>query len=116
MVSLSLKWAPLAKTKGAEDEGGGAVEMVRDSIRQQILFHQVSSVSVSRGLHLCYLQSHTTIDSMSVVVSNTGPSVLPYIKVRENPHVTMEEWQWVRRLGEVETSATTNFLVGEGEE
>jgi len=116
MVSLSLKWAPLAKTKGAEDEVGGAVEMVRDSIRQQILFHQVSSVSVSRGLHLCYLQSHTTIDSMSVVVSNTGPSVLPYIKVRENPHVTMEEWQWVRRLGEVETSATTNFLVGEGEE
>jgi len=31
--------------------------------------------------------------------------------------VTCEEWQWVRRLGEVEGSQpTTNFLVGEGEE
>merc|ERR1719158_1760144 len=116
--SLSLKWAPLSKAQrrvGGEEEGG-VVDLIRSSLRDQILFHQVSSVSVSRGLHLCYLQSHTTIDSMSVVVSNTGPSVLPYIKVRENPHVTMEEWQWVRRLGEVETSATTNFLVGEGEE
>jgi len=124
LVSLSLKWAPLAKARGAEEEGG-AVEMVRESLRLQILFHQVSSVSVPRGLHLCYLQSHTTIDSMSVVTSNTAPSVLPLVKVRDNPHVTMEEWRWVRRLGRLvadtdaptaSTSPTTNFLVGEGEE
>jgi len=50
------------------------------------------------GLHLCYLQSHSTIDSMSVVVSNTSPSLLPYIKIRENPHVTAEEWLWLRRM------------------
>lgn len=102
LVSLSLKWAPLSKAQrrsGTEEEGG-AVEMIRSSLREQILFHQVSSVSVSRGLHLCYLQSTTTIDSMSVLVSNTSPSVLPYIKVRENPHVTSEEWQWIRHLGD----------------
>ena len=31
-------------------------------IRDQIPFHQVSGVGICRGLHLCYLQSHTTID------------------------------------------------------
>jgi hypothetical protein len=36
---------------------------------------------------------------MSVVVSNTSPSLLPYIKIRENPHVTAEEWLWLRRVG-----------------
>jgi hypothetical protein len=35
---------------------------------------------------------------MSVVVSNTSPSLLPYIKIRENPHVTAEEWLWLRRM------------------
>jgi len=99
------------------------VDLIRSSLRDQILFHQVSSVSVSRGLHLCYLQSHTTIDSMSVVAANTSPSVLPYIKVRENPHVTSEEWQWIRHLNSLSsdntlqpTSPTTNFLIGESEE
>ena len=125
MVSLSLKWAPLTKAQrrvGGEEEGG-VVEMIRNSLRDQILFHQVSSVSVSKGLHLCYLQSHTTIDSMSVVASNTSPSILPYIKVRENPHVTSEEWQWIRHMNTLSTdssilttSPTTNFLIGEGEE
>jgi len=123
MVSLSLKWAPLTKAQkrvGGEEEGG-VVDMVRSSLRDQILFHQVSSVSVSKGLHLCYLQSHTTIDSMSVVTTNTSPSILPYIKIRENPHVTSEEWQWIRHLNSLSpsllpTSPTTNFLIGEGEE
>jgi len=125
LVSLSLKWAPLSKAQrrvGGEEEGG-VVDLIRSSLRDQILFHQVSSVSVSRGLHLCYLQSHTTIDSMSVVAANTSPSILPYIKVRENPHVTSEEWQWIRHLNSLSTEAplspsspTTNFLIGEGEE
>ena len=105
-----------------------------------MLLLQVSSISLSRGLHLCYLQSHTTLDSMSVVVTNTAPSILPSSRVRDNPHVTSEEWAWIRHLNRCEMwtlhcysnvyyfhvlfslsslpacSPTTNFLIGEGEE
>ena len=128
MVTLSLKWAPLSKAQRrlVAEEQGGLLDILRGSIRDQILFHQVSCVSVSRGLHLCYLQSHTTIDSMSVVVANTSPSILPYMKVRDNPHVTSEEWSWIRHLARggpgtahyhtTHISPTTNFLIGEGEE
>jgi len=125
LVSLSLKWTPLTKAqRRGSVEDGDSMDMIRESLREQILFNQVSGISVSRGLHLCYLQSHSTIDSMSVVASNTSPSILPYIKMRENPHVTLEEWQWIRNMGAnlspvhpLQTpSPTTNFLVGEGEE
>ena len=118
LVSLSLKWAPLSKAQrrlGSEEEGG-VLDLIRSSIRDQILFHQVSGAPICRGLHLCYLQSHTTIDSMSVVVANTSPSILPSIKVRDNPHVTSEEWSWVRSINTPLTSPTTNFLIGEAEE
>ena len=120
LVSLSLKWAPLSKAQRrlVNEEEGSIIDILRSTIRDQILFHQVSGVSVSRGLHLCYLQSHTTIDSMSVAVANTSPSILPYIKVRDNPHVTSEEWSWIRHLNgpQYHTSPTTNFLIGEAEE
>ena len=118
LVSLSLKWAPLSKAQRrlASEEEGGVLDIIRSSIRDQILFHQVSAVGICRGLHLCYLQSHTTIDSMSVAVANTSPSILPSIKIRDNPHVTSEEWSWVRSLATPLTSPTTNFLIGEAEE
>jgi hypothetical protein len=64
------------------------------------------------GLHLCYLQSHSTIDSMSVVVSNTSPSLLPYIKIRENPHVTAEEWLWLRRMAASDVGSQSAGGVG----
>ena len=36
---------------------------------------------------------------MRVIVSNTGPGILPYVKVRDNPHVTSDEWRWITLLG-----------------
>ena len=34
-----------------------------------------------------------------VTVSNTSPSILPYVKIRDNPHVTSDEWRWIIQLG-----------------
>lgn len=119
LVSLSLKWVPLSKAEKKSDELLGL------SLREQILFHQMCSISLSRGLYLCYVQAESTIDSMRVIVSNTSPSILPYVKVRDNAHVTLDEWMWIAKLGKLTSevdfamqapSPTTNFLAGEGEE
>ena len=48
-------------------------------------------------------QSHT----MSVVVANTSPSILPYIKHRKNPHVTSEECSWVSHLNHSPLTSTS---------
>ena len=128
VVSLSLKWVPLSKAQRRSSFDGGQIspmDSLRYSIREQILFQQVCEIRLSRGLFLCYLQAESSIDSMKIVVSNTSPSILPYMKVRDNPHVTCDEWNWLTRLGRIASgqtssmaapSPTTNFLAGEGEE
>ena len=68
--------------------------------RSQILFHQVSQIGLNRGLYLCYVQARSSMEEgMRVIVSNTGPGILPYVKVRDNPHVTSDEWRWITLLG-----------------
>ena len=92
-----------------------------------MLHPQVSEIRLNRGLYLCHLQAESSIDSLRVIVSSTSPSVLPYTRVRENAHVTCDEWAWISKLGALSAggrgersaessmqapSPTTNFLAG----
>lgn len=79
LVSLSLKWVPLSK---AQRRCGDDMDRLRVSLREQILFQQVSAIDLNQGLYLCYLQAESSVDSLSIIVSNTSPSILPYTKVR----------------------------------
>ena len=88
-------------------------------------------MTLPKGLYACYVQSFTTVEGvLNVVVPNSSPSILPYTKVRDNPHVTSEEWAWVRshllnstsstHHSSVATSGnsrspTVNYMDGEGE-
>ena len=87
---------------------------------------QVSEIRLNPGLYLCHLQAESSIDSLRVIVSSTSPSVLPYTRVRENSHVTCDEWAWIHKMGALSgvkgdrsaessmqaPSPTTNFLAG----
>lgn len=52
LISLSLKWAPLSKAQKhlSVEEEGGILDMLRGSLREQILFYQVSNISISKGI------------------------------------------------------------------
>jgi len=149
VVSLSLKWVPMSKAMAQHSGRAGGksskhhhldaplpsptsgMDQLCYSIREQIIFQQVSVMTLPKGLYACYVQSFTTVDSghgLNVVVSNSSPSVLPYAKVRDNPHVTSEEWAWVRSQKHILRSSmpsrvqvpsshspTVNYLDGEGE-
>ena len=120
-------------------KGNSRMESLCNTIREQIIFQQVSEMTLGAGLYLFYVQAYTTVDgSLNVIVPNTSPSILPYVKIRENSHVTSEEWRWVQQLikqnktqpkpplitgpksstnfAGQHASPTTNFLDGEGEE
>ena len=83
VVSLSLKWVPLAKALRVTNnhhennhEQNAEFSILRRSIRSQILFHQVSQIGLQRGLYLCYVQAKSSLeDGMQVIVSNTTPSI-----------------------------------------
>jgi hypothetical protein len=124
LVSLSLKWVPLSKAQRRSafetDHEVNSMDALRYGLREQILHQQVSEIRLSSGLYLCYLQAESSIDSLRVIVSNTSPSVLPYSRVRENCHVTCDEWDWITKMGALSSHAssmqapspTTNFLFG----
>ena len=158
VVSLSLKWVPMSRVQKFTHHGNQAIEsgtVINDhnlkvnsrmeslclTIREQMIFQQVSEMTLGAGLYLFYVQAYTTVDGIiNLIVPNTSPSILPYVKVRENSHVTSEEWNWFQLLlkqnkkqskvpliatapktsanfvGQHHASPTTNFLDGEGEE
>ena len=156
VVSLSLKWVPMSRVQKFPNHGNQAIdsgtamndhnlkgnscmESLCLTIREQIIFQQVSEMTLGAGLYLFYMQAYTTVDgNTNIIVPNTSPSILPYVKIRDNSHVTSEEWNWIQRLlkqkkkqGKVplvtgpktsanfvgqHSSPTTNFLDGEGEE
>ena len=88
------------------------------NLNELILFHQVSSLTLNKGLYLGYLQAQSQVDSMGILVSRANPSLPPFMKIRDNPHVTADEWKWLSEVSSSPSMAspTTNFLMGEGEE
>lgn len=81
-------------------------------------FYESSHIPLDRGLYLCYMKMHSSMNEISVVVPENLPSVLPFVYMRNNPHVSQyvekfytsdahisrgntffrEEWEWLRTL------------------
>ena len=73
VVSLSLKWVPLAKalrisSNHENHEQNTELSILRKSIRSQILFHQVSQIGLQRGLYLCYVQAKSSLEEGMQVI------------------------------------------------
>ncbi|XP_069684957.1 ankyrin repeat and fibronectin type-III domain-containing protein 1 isoform X3 [Periplaneta americana] len=96
---LNSRWLPLSKVqkKLATHEEPHVGELLMASIQDQITYHQVSSIRLSRGLYLGYLKMRSSVDLIQVVVPSKAPNVLPHCKIRDNPHVSSEEWEWLKR-------------------
>ncbi|XP_072155401.1 ankyrin repeat and fibronectin type-III domain-containing protein 1 isoform X2 [Bemisia tabaci] len=96
---LNSKWLPLGKimkrTCMIDPAGANVSELLMFSIQEQITYHQVSSMKLQRGLYLGYLKMRSSVDLLYVIVPTKTPNVPPHCKIRANPHVTAEEWDWL---------------------
>ncbi|XP_073995813.1 ankyrin repeat and fibronectin type III domain containing protein wide awake isoform X3 [Rhodnius prolixus] len=93
---LNSRWVPLVKlTKRAYNMATDATlsDILMGSISDQITYHQVSSIRLPRGLYLGYLKMRSSVDLLQVLVPAKAPNVPPHCKIRDNPHVTAEEWE-----------------------
>lgn len=72
-------------------------ELLLSSIQEQIAYHQSSIVRLPKGLYLGYLKMQSSVDQIQIVVPVKTPNVLPHCKIRENPHISAEEWEFLRR-------------------
>ncbi|XP_054722612.1 ankyrin repeat and fibronectin type-III domain-containing protein 1-like [Uloborus diversus] len=105
MVTLSVRWMPLykiqrkrANNSDSNGDNPGVSDLLLDSLQEMILYSQVSNRSLTRGLYVGYMKLKSSVDAIRVVVPRLTPNVLPHIKIRDNPHVSREEWQWFKSL------------------
>ncbi|CAN8003016.1 unnamed protein product [Ixodes hexagonus] len=102
--ALSVRWIPLAKIQRripSVSDGGelpSASELLVSSLTEMMTYNQASCKPLARGLYLGYLKLKSSMDLISVLVPYRNPNVLPYCRIRDNPHVSCEEWSWLRGL------------------
>ncbi|XP_022089300.1 uncharacterized protein LOC110978538 isoform X4 [Acanthaster planci] len=97
----SLKWTNInriQKRKSVNMDNPSAAEMLLASLPEKILYHQVSGIKLTKGLYLGYLKLRSSVDTIRVQVPEKLPSVLPHVKLRDNPNVSQEEWEWLHTL------------------
>ncbi|XP_044731512.1 uncharacterized protein LOC123294520 isoform X2 [Chrysoperla carnea] len=121
---LNSRWLPLNKVHkklNVLSEEHNVGEILMGSIQDQITYHQVSNVKLSKGLYLGYLKMQSSVELIQVVVPAKTPNVLPHCKIRENPHVTAEEWHYLKnyhnhRVLHKTASDPTPFIEGTSNE
>ncbi|XP_049817765.1 uncharacterized protein LOC109604148 isoform X2 [Aethina tumida] len=107
---LNSRWLPMNKVfkKTVLSDDHNVSEILMASIQEQINYHQVSSLKLTKGLYLAYLKMQSSVDMIQVVVSTKSPNMLPHCKIRDNPHVSAEEWEYLKQqhLPDVVDNAT----------
>ncbi|XP_044759714.1 uncharacterized protein LOC123317318 isoform X2 [Coccinella septempunctata] len=96
---LNSRWLPMNKVfkKTVLSDDHSVSEILMGSIQEQINYHQVSSLRLSKGLYLAFLKMQSSFDLIQVVVPSKSPNMLPHCKIRDNPHVSAEEWEYLGR-------------------
>ncbi|XP_050433314.1 ankyrin repeat and fibronectin type-III domain-containing protein 1 isoform X2 [Adelges cooleyi] len=94
---VNLKWTPIAKILKKSSRSDNLTDLLITSIQDQIMFHQTSNNRLQKGLYVGYLLMRSSVDMLHVMVPLQNPNMPVCCKVRDNPHVTAEEWLWLRQ-------------------
>lgn len=92
---LNSRWVPLNKLQKKVSvllEDSTINEILLSGIQEQINYYQMSTKKLAQGLYLGYLKMHSSVDTIQVMVPTKNPNNLPNVRIRENPHISAEEW------------------------
>lgn len=96
---LNSRWVPMNKLQKKVSvllEDSTINEILLSGIQEQIKYYHASNLKLARGLYLGFLKMHSSFDTIQVVVPTKTPNVLPHVRVRENPHISAEEWNIIK--------------------
>ncbi|XP_051543366.1 ankyrin repeat and fibronectin type-III domain-containing protein 1 isoform X2 [Myxocyprinus asiaticus] len=105
-----IRWIPVSKfqlqrrSSSSSSEEPTALETLLTTLHEKQSYHWRSRKCLSAGLYLGYLKLYTSVDQIRVLVSQKHPNVLCHTKIRDNGHVSREEWQWLQSLTSLEDS------------
>ncbi|XP_041318602.1 ankyrin repeat and fibronectin type-III domain-containing protein 1-like isoform X2 [Pyrgilauda ruficollis] len=108
----SVRWVPICKLQTSRKsvsspEEPTALDMLLISIQDKLAYHQRSSHALSPGLYLGYLKLCSAVDQIRVLVPEQLPNILCHVKIRSNPNISREEWEWLQKMASVEEPVPT---------
>ncbi|KAM6320265.1 ankyrin repeat and fibronectin type-III domain-containing protein 1-like [Podargus strigoides] len=103
----SVRWVPICKLQTSRKsvsspEEPTALDTLLISIQDKLAYHQRSSHALSPGLYLGYLKLCSAVDQIRVLVPEQLPNILCHVKIRSNPNISREEWEWLQKMASVE--------------
>ncbi|NXV52251.1 ANKF1 protein, partial [Uria aalge] len=103
----SVRWVPICKLQTSRKsvsspEEPTALDTLLISVQDKLAYHQRSSHALSPGLYLGYLKLCSAVDQIRVLVPEQLPNILCHVKIRSNPNISREEWEWLQKMASVE--------------
>ncbi|XP_061849013.1 ankyrin repeat and fibronectin type-III domain-containing protein 1 isoform X2 [Colius striatus] len=122
----SVRWVPVCKLQSGRKSVSSpdeptALDTLLVSIQDKLAYHQRSSHALAPGLYLGYLKLCSAVDQIRVLVPEQLPNILCHVKIRSNPNISREEWEWLQKMvskeepvpAEPEAEASQNHLFQE---
>ncbi|NWZ41316.1 ANKF1 protein, partial [Brachypodius atriceps] len=108
----SVRWVPICKLQTSRKsvsspEEPTALDTLLISLQDKLAYHQRSSHALSTGLYLGYLKLCSAVDQIRVLVPEQLPNILCHVKIRSNPNISREEWEWLQKMASVEEPVPT---------
>ncbi|XP_028561822.2 ankyrin repeat and fibronectin type-III domain-containing protein 1-like isoform X4 [Podarcis muralis] len=108
----SVHWVPLSKLQTSRKsisspEEPTALDVLLMTMQDKLVYHQRSSQALPPGLYLGYLKLCSAVDQIRVLVPERLPNILCHVKIRSNPNISREEWEWLQHQASAEESIPT---------
>uniref|UniRef100_A0A8C4R3D3 Fibronectin type-III domain-containing protein n=1 Tax=Eptatretus burgeri TaxID=7764 RepID=A0A8C4R3D3_EPTBU len=105
--SLNLRWLPASKLQSQRKSLSGledptALDVLLITLQEKIDFQKAQQQVLAPGLYLGFLKLCSSVDQIKILVPQTLPNVLCHTKVRDNGHLSREEWETLGRVGSLE--------------
>ncbi|KAL4658036.1 ankyrin repeat and fibronectin type-III domain-containing protein 1-like isoform X1 [Arapaima gigas] len=109
-VDPLLYWAPLGclernKSRTALLVEPTVVEALTENLEEKLSYHRRSMQRAHAGFYVGILKLCSSVDQIRILVPQKLPNLLCHTRVRHNPHISREEWEWLQNIGVIRTSA-----------
>ncbi|XP_058255126.1 ankyrin repeat and fibronectin type-III domain-containing protein 1 isoform X1 [Hemibagrus wyckioides] len=75
-----------------------ALDTLLITLHEKLVYHKRSRKMLSPGLYLGYMKLSSSVEQIRVLVPQKIPNVFCHVKIRDNSHVSREEWQWLQSV------------------
>ncbi|XP_028671122.1 ankyrin repeat and fibronectin type-III domain-containing protein 1-like [Erpetoichthys calabaricus] len=99
----TLHWTSISsfqrdKKKSCLSAESTAVDVLISALKEKLAYHRYSSQISPPGLYLGFLKLCSSVDQIKVLVPQKLPNLLCHMRIRENKHISREEWDWLQNL------------------